>query len=84
MTYYGMNTLFIFNQALPLINYYFNGKFKTQSMHCCKEKKEITEVPQFKRTITVERSICKNTAVIYAPINVKPQVGGGGGRPRVI
>ena len=30
-------------------------------MHCCKQKK-ITELPQFKRTITVEGSICKNTS----------------------
>ena len=43
----------------------FDGKFKTQSMHCCKQREKITEVPQFKRTITVERSICKITVVIY-------------------
>ena len=61
MTFYGINTLFSLNQTCLSSN----GKFKTQSMHCCKQREKTTEPPQFKRTMTVERSICKNTVVIY-------------------
>ena len=56
-SFYGVNILFSLKQILSLI-------LKHSLCTAANKGRKLTEPPQFKRTISVERSICKNTVVI--------------------